>query len=196
MELGGILPAALSELGQLRSLYLVRDGNEIAKFATPQLPAGGPYLDALQQLTLEPHVAESSLPALAGATKLQSLTLCGQLRSGLAHVAVAAWAGAHASLRQLAVFEWPVPDRTRQADGQMRCDRFDILRVGRAMRCGACLGAAARANRAWQPQPRLFNHAPPRPGLPSATTGSGAWTRAGRRCKSGWSASSCGPPWL
>lgn len=114
MELGGCLPPALSELGQLRSLYLVRDGNEIAKYNGPQLPVHGPYLDSLEQLTLEPQVADSNLPALSGAARLQSLTLCGQLRSGLAHLAVAAWADSHASLHQLAVLEWPVPERTRQ----------------------------------------------------------------------------------
>lgn len=114
MELGGCLPPALSELGQLRSLYLVRDGNEIAKYNGPQLPVHGPYLDSLEQLTLEPHVADSNLPALSEATRLQCLMLCGQLRSGLAHLAVAAWADNHASLHQLAVLEWPVPERTRQ----------------------------------------------------------------------------------
>jgi hypothetical protein len=114
MELGGCLPAALSELGQLRSLHLVRDGNEIAKWNVPQLPRSGPYLDSLEQLVLEPHVAEHNLPVLSKASKLRSLTLCGQLCSGLAHLTVAAWAAGQPCLHQLAIFEWPVPERTRQ----------------------------------------------------------------------------------
>lgn len=114
MELGGCLPPAISELGQLRSLYLLRDGNELAKWNAPQLPPNGSYLDSLEQLTLEPHVAESNLPVLSKASKLRSLTLCGQLCSGLAHLAVAAWAGGRASMHRLAIHEWPVPERTRQ----------------------------------------------------------------------------------